>query len=90
MEHSSLVAQIYKQTDKYIMMLCKTALLFARIAAASVFHFPETKQRTCLQASAADLAAAQGAFKAEEVDLDVVQNFDPVSTLSVSYPAGAV
>ena len=72
------------------MMLSKTALLFAGIAATSAFHLPEAKRQTCSQASAADLAAAQAAFKAEEVDPDVVQNFDPVSTLSVSYPAGAV
>lgn len=48
------------------------------------------RRQTCPMATEAELAAARNVFVVEEVDPDVVQNFDPKTTLDVSYPEGPV
>lgn len=70
-------------------MLFKGLLSLVAVASAAAAA-PVDERQTCQEATEAELTAAREAFVKEMVDPDVIQNFQPKSTLDVSYPEGAV
>lgn len=69
-------------------MLFKSILPLLVVASAAAVENVD-KRQTCQEAPEAELTAAREAFVEEMVDPDVIQNFQPKSTLDVSYPDGS-